>query len=299
MIPREKPEKIVCCRRGVVLTETNEFYSILLKSQAQRIRIPARMINGNNSDLVSLHGEENAVFKTRQNSLADRGSHFWKLLRILADSFKEPCKFSFKFKRQTGPLPVQKRDGMKIILLRRRLQPQSFHFRPRRFRASSRTCSHGIPLCGFFRNSSARRSSSAICSGVNSSLNPVNSCSMRSTTSRCCSGGNARISSMISATPISKVYHIHHGNQGLKANYSLLAIAVSMVCAVFVSGCHWPTSQHHAADTNFIPAEQDDMTSGWRNYLKGVVDDGGSRWWSVIYLTDEKKLTYLHFDLRY
>jgi len=62
---------------------------------------------------------------------------------------------------------------------------------------SAKTCSAGIPRPGFFRASSARHSSSAICSGVSSSSNSVNSSKICWTVSRRSFSGIRRSSSRI------------------------------------------------------------------------------------------------------
>ncbi|MGC3958268.1 MAG: hypothetical protein QM813_10110 [Verrucomicrobiota bacterium] len=50
---------------------------------------------------------------------------------------------------------------------------------------------------------------------------------------------------------------------------------------------------------NFLPADQASrFETNWRErFIK--VYDGGPRWWSVIYLKEEKAFTALHFDLGY
>jgi hypothetical protein len=47
---------------------------------------------------------------------------------------------------------------------------------------------------------------------------------------------------------------------------------------------------------NFLPADgANGMSFGWREHFIKVYD-GGPRWWSVIYLSEEKEFTALHFD---
>ena len=69
---------------------------------------------------------------------------------------------------------------------------------PYRANISARRVSQGMPRPGFARASAARRSSSAICSGVSLSSNSTNSFSMCSTNSRRSASGIRRISSRIS-----------------------------------------------------------------------------------------------------
>ena len=75
-----------------------------------------------------------------------------------------------------------------------------------RFSISATTSSKGRQRSGCLKASSARRSSSAICSGVNSSSNSPNSWRICSTTSCCSSGGNRRICSKISAALMPQKY---------------------------------------------------------------------------------------------
>jgi hypothetical protein len=49
---------------------------------------------------------------------------------------------------------------------------------------------------------------------------------------------------------------------------------------------------------NFLPAEEANAHSDWRKQFINVYD-GGPRWWSVVYLEEEKKFKALHFDLGY
>jgi len=74
---------------------------------------------------------------------------------------------------------------------------------------SSRKSSQGVPRPGFFRASSARRSSSATCCGVNSASPSPNSAQIFSATSYCSSGGNRRICSNISTALMPLIYRAH------------------------------------------------------------------------------------------
>jgi len=70
------------------------------------------------------------------------------------------------------------------------------------------TCSAGIPECGFLRNSSARRSNSAICSGVNSSSYSVNSSKICWTSSRRSFLGKFLMRSRISSAVMAAIYPV-------------------------------------------------------------------------------------------
>jgi hypothetical protein len=51
---------------------------------------------------------------------------------------------------------------LEVVRVCRRCEPKSPHCQPKRWRASARACSQGMPAWGFWRNSSARRSNSAL-----------------------------------------------------------------------------------------------------------------------------------------
>jgi len=87
-------------------------------------------------------------------------------------------------------------------------QQHPVHFRrsAKRLSNSAKTCSAGMPPFGFFRSSSARRSSSAFCSGVSSSSESPNSKSMVSTSSRLSASGIRRSSSRISVLLMAAIY---------------------------------------------------------------------------------------------
>ena len=89
---------------------------------------------------------------------------------------------------------------------------------PNFFLASALTCSHGMPRSGCFRNSSARRSSSTICSGVSSSSNSVNSSRICWTTSLRSFSGNCRICPSSSAAFMAEIYS---GNICTQATFSV------------------------------------------------------------------------------
>jgi hypothetical protein len=69
-------------------------------------------------------------------------------------------------------------------------EAESHFFTPYRANISARKVSHGMPRSGCARASAARRSSSAICSGVSWGSKSSRSCSK---TSYCSSNGNSRI----------------------------------------------------------------------------------------------------------
>jgi hypothetical protein len=75
-----------------------------------------------------------------------------------------------------------------------------------RFSIPVKTTSAGIPACGFFRSSSARRSSSLICSDVSSSSNSVNSSRIFRTSSRRSFSGRPLMLSRISSAVMTKNY---------------------------------------------------------------------------------------------
>ena len=105
------------------------------------------------------------------------------------------------------------------------------HHQPKRSRISALTCSHGIPLWGFFSKSARRRSSSAVCSGVKSgfphpSSSPYSS-KTRSTNARFSSVGIGRICSMSSVALMSSIYPVV-GRAQLKISHSSFVLHPSV-----------------------------------------------------------------------
>jgi len=206
MIPREILKKIrqIEIRTNRVVTET--LCPRLLKSAAESFRIPAGMINRDDTDFIAFNREVNPIFESRHSCLADNSGFFLEKFRVLFDALKQRQKFGVEFPTQSRLpffIPFQR---LKVIQVSGRFEPHPLHFQPKRLRASSRTCSNGIPSRGFSRNSSARRSSSAFCSGVSSSLKSPNSKSMVSTSSRRSASGIRRSSSRISVLLMAAIY---------------------------------------------------------------------------------------------
>jgi hypothetical protein len=178
--------------------KTNLPESKSLQSLDERIGIPAGMPDGEHTNFIAFDPEINSVFESGHPRLANESGFFLKKFGVLFDAFKQRQKFGVEFLSQARlPLfiPFQ---SLKIVKVGGRFEPQPLHFQPKRLRASSRTCSNGIPSRGFLLNSSARRSSSAFCSGVIVSSKSPNSRSMVSTSSRRSISGIRRSSSRIS-----------------------------------------------------------------------------------------------------
>ena len=175
----------------------------LLESLPKGVRIAAWVINGEHAYFVAFDRKINSVSKARHACPAHRTGFPEEKFRILANTLKESLDFRFKFATQSGLLLFVPRKSLQVVSSSERCEPQSPHFHPKRLRASSRTCSQGIPASGFLRNSSARRSSSAICSGVSSSSNRSRSCSK---TSRCSSSGSLSICSKTWAALMPSIY---------------------------------------------------------------------------------------------
>jgi hypothetical protein len=164
----------------------------------QRVGIPAGMPDGEHTNFIAFDPEINSVFESGHPRLANESGFFLKKFGVLFDAFKQREKFGVEFLPQTRLpffIPFQR---LKVISVGGRFEPQPLHFQPKRLRASSRTCSNGIPSRGFLLNSSARRSSSVFCSGVIVSSKSPNSRSMVSTSSRRSISGIRRSSSRIS-----------------------------------------------------------------------------------------------------
>jgi hypothetical protein len=201
MIPREILKKIrqIELRTNRLVTET--LAGALLQPSPQFRRIARAVENGNDADEVNFNPKINAVFLEDFNAglasfPADRSESF----RVCKDAFNSRINFGLKSLAQTGLLRIipnhcvfqfHPRFRVKNYLpLHERTLIRSF--------ISARTVSHGMPLAGLRRSSSPRRSNSASCSGVGSSLKSPNSKSISSTSSRRSVSGIWRNSSRIS-----------------------------------------------------------------------------------------------------
>ena len=182
-----------------------EASGFLFQPFAQRLRV----INGQNANFFSFNRKVNSVFETRHARLANGRGFPGEKLGVSLDAFEEGLEFLVKFPDQTRPLLLVIKNGLNVVRFCGGFEPKSHHFQPRRWRTTSRTCSHGFESWGFLRNSSARRSNSACCSGVSSASASPNSAQPCSATSYCSSGGNRRICSSISTALMPLTYRAH------------------------------------------------------------------------------------------
>jgi len=168
------------------------------------------MIDRQNPNFISLYGEANLVFESMQYCFV----HVWrdsrKTLRGIFNSLEQIFELLFELASQSWLPFFEVINSRSVVRIRRRLEIKSPHFQPCRWRTSSRTCSHGIPDFGFFLNSSALRSSSAMSSGVKSRSYPFSARASRSfwVSSICSSNGRACAALNNSVALISQTYDL-------------------------------------------------------------------------------------------
>src|ERR1051325_7920705 len=213
MLPREKRGDAAhsparrdfarfACRRGgkCALTLGSEAFS-------QGFRVSTGMPNGKHANFVARNCEVNSVFEPWHSRLANGSRLVGIQFRVSFDAFKQRLEFYIEFMAQPWLAFLIPFKSLKVIQIGGRCEPHPLHFQPKRLRASARTCSHGTPACGFLRNSSARRSSSAICSGESSSSKSSPTTSrICSKASRCSSTGSFRNCSTTSIALMSPIY---------------------------------------------------------------------------------------------
>ncbi len=147
MIPREILKKIRQIELRGVRNASRGYCPNLLKSPPEGIRIAAGVINGKHAYFIAFNRKINSVPKARHACPAYHGSFPEEKFRILANAFEESLNFGFKFTTQAGLLffVIGARARQTPFPLRWRATRPPFHFHPKRLRASSRTCSQGIP----------------------------------------------------------------------------------------------------------------------------------------------------------
>ena len=159
---------------------------------AQFRRISRTMPDGADNHLGSL------VFNDEKYRIWPRGGHFCFLSQpagkgkaggVLANGFEKSLQIFGESLTDSRLAPVIKFDGLGKFPFRLRLDGNAQTHRPARngFSRSATTSSSGRQRSGCASARSARRSSSAICSGVSRSSNLSRSCSK---TSRCSSNGS-------------------------------------------------------------------------------------------------------------
>src|ERR1035437_5351604 len=229
MIPREILKKIRQSelRTNRIVTETLAGFSFQPSPQFRRI--PRAIENRNDTDVIGLDVKVDAVAmkSSEQRCLASFQAGETKAFRSFLNFLNDVIDFSLKFIAQPRLLfVIPKNRLIKLEAGDRREDDVATHAARRAFNrclASARTCSHGMPALGFCRSSFARRSSSAFCSGVSSSLKSPNSKSMVSTSSRRSGSGIRRSSSRISVLLMSLIYFVERNAQ-LKIRHSSFVI---------------------------------------------------------------------------
>ncbi len=182
--------------------------SASLQPSPQFRRIARAVPDGQHFDLVlsGIDGEVNRVRPRRRDfGLPSSGSCARKSVGLAGQGVENIAK---------GHVQPATDSRLVLVIPHDRLMPLPFGIRldddceshflaRRRCSISAKTCSTGLPRPGFLRASSARRSSSAICSGVSSSSNLSRSCSK---TSRCSSNGSRSICSKTWAALMAGIY---------------------------------------------------------------------------------------------
>jgi len=177
------------------------------QTPAQFRRIACAVPNGQHFDfgVCFVDNEINRVRPAKHTSLASSASGFGESKRLGRNRRNNLVRFQGKSNSQPFGLALisghsfpKFKSGFRVVN-----DPES-HFLYLSS-ISSRNCSHGMPRPGFFSASSARRSSSAICSGVSSSSNLSRSCS---NISRCSSNGSLSICSKTWAALMATIYSI-------------------------------------------------------------------------------------------
>ena len=160
-----------------------------LQPSPQFCGIPSTMPHGNHLDLGIrfVNREVNGIRPTLDACLAAFETSFGKPKRLGRNRGHHPIHFKNEPDAKSFSLPFI--PGNRIAEFKRGFdivdEPKA-HFLYLS-NVSSRNSCHGVPRPGFLRASSARRSSSATCSGVSS---PSNSSRSFSKTSRCSSNGS-------------------------------------------------------------------------------------------------------------
>ena len=192
MIPRDILKKIrqIELRTNRIVTATLAGFSFQPSPQLRRI--PRAVPDGKNFDfkMFDVDGELNRVRprfghfgfpRQRRRQSKSFGVLSQSLEKRLKFIIKPPADASFTFFIPVhGIIPFPLGFGLRNDFERHLLAR-------RRFLISAETSSMGVPRPGCLSASSARRSSSTICSGVSSSSNRSRSCSK---TSRCSSNGS-------------------------------------------------------------------------------------------------------------
>ena len=216
MIPRKilKSIRQIELRTNQIANETLCLCS--LQSSPESSRALAAVPNCNDFDLAVFRadGEKHGVRPAKDFRFSRQTTNQWKSFRLRGQGLEHGMDFSVETLADTRFL---------FIIPLHRLVPLSFrcglgddaerHFLARkRSLISAKTCSEGFPRPGCFKDSSALRTSSAICAADNSSS--PHSLRTRSAISRCSGAGKRRICSRISVALMALKYRVAHRWQG-------------------------------------------------------------------------------------
>jgi len=188
----------------------------LFQSSLQDARVSRTMENRDHCNKIRLNAKENSLLFEYVYPCSTNGpAHKRKLIGISLDALECGLDFARKPSSQSRLLRIIPNGG--VFELEPSLQPKDYfapHARCLSLSSNSaRICSHGTPLSGLRLNSSARRSSSSICSGDKSSSKFPNSSRIWPATSRRSFSGKRRICSKISVALTTELYRRFRGRQ--------------------------------------------------------------------------------------
>jgi hypothetical protein len=207
MIPREILKKIrqIELRTNRIVTETLAGTSLQPPQQLRRISRTVK--NGDHIDAIWFNRIINAVFaKSFKSDLMSQTRDEAKSFGGFQNLQQCCIDVNSEFLSQSSTLIfIPSCRIFKLKAGKRREDDRACHALRDFKRSWSSTCtiSHGIPRSGCCRNSSVRRSSSAICSDVSSSSKRSRNCSK---TSRCSATGSFSICSNTWAALIAEIY---------------------------------------------------------------------------------------------
>jgi len=210
MIPREilKKIRLLELRTNGIVNET--LVGKLPYSPKQLIRISCPMPDSQDFD-VTMGSIDCEVYRIRpwrrHFGLVGQPRRQKKTLRIFGQTLQKDSKSVVESQSNTLVAIFVPTDGLVPVPFCVRIRNDlKRHFLAKRRWISAETSSMGVPRPGFLNASSARRSSSAICSSVRSSSKSPNSCHTKSAISCCSASGKLRICSRISALLMPLIY---------------------------------------------------------------------------------------------
>jgi hypothetical protein len=167
--------------------------------------IPSPIENGDYADGIGSFAEIDTVgSKSPKPGLTHARCYRTELFRMQRNTLQQFVYLFSELLPKTGLLSLVPGNSLHELTAGDGSEPNcSAHFQPNRCRTSARTSSQERPPSGFFRNSSARRSSSASISGLSTNASSPSSAQICSAIRLCSSRGSVRTRSITSAALIS------------------------------------------------------------------------------------------------